>query len=255
MVSDDTRLAISYKTDYLSTKMIVSATGKDDSLAEIGEQVAWIGAACRQSLKDTISYCTPQITYSTTTNMFNVAYTQETVHLEKLSGACWHSLFRNPVIVTGYPIPFRPEEAKGLDINVNMMAGLIEATYATEFNGGIVIKGMSSMLFPTKKVQDSVLWHFVRKENGACIPFFEADEYNRCSAMLGPGNVDISCLNSCRNFVGWTRSSILKAGESFLREASRHTSELKNIKQVPKTSITKKSNPLVPIMLLLQVVL
>lgn len=217
VLSDDTRLAISYKTDSLATRMIVSATGKVDLLAEVGEQLAWIGAACRQSFQDTISYCTPHLTSTTTANNFHVSYSQETTQLEKSNGACWHSLFRNPVIVTGYPIPFRPEEAKGLDIPVNMMAGLIEATYATEFNGGIVIKGMSSMLIPTKKVQNSVLWHFVRKENGTCIPFFEADEYNRCSAMLGPENVDMSCLNSCRNFVGWTRSSILKAGGSSLR--------------------------------------
>jgi hypothetical protein len=208
--------------------MIVHATGAVDSLAEVGEQLAWIGAACRQSFQDTISYSTPHLTYNTAVNVFNLTFSQKTIQLDKTetkpNGTCWHALFRNPVIVTGYPVLSRPPGAKGLEVPLNMMTSLIEATYATDFDGGIVIKGMSSMFIPTKRIQNSVLWHFLYKEDGTTISFLSATQHDRCSSMPGPDNVDISCLAGSRNFIGWTSSSNLKAGGSSFTVATTYWS-------------------------------
>ena len=41
-------------------------------------------------------------------------------------------------------------------------------------------------------------------------------EHGRCSNFDGSGAVDLSCLGSSRHFVGWTSSSVLRAGNQFL---------------------------------------
>jgi hypothetical protein len=91
-------------------------------------------------------------------------------HLESSNGQCWHNMFRNPVVVKGYLIPRRSESDTGLEIPLNMMAGLARTQRADTFNGKLFIKGFSAMLIPTKRSGDLIIWHYLYKKNGNHLP-------------------------------------------------------------------------------------
>lgn len=197
--------------------VLVSAIGAECILAEIGEQLAWLGSACRASTQnDKLSYCTARIirTQQTPTLSFTIDYSHsdiKEVSMPTHSGTCWHSLFRNPVIVKGYPIPARDFDEKGLEIPLNMMAGLSDATRVTKFDGGLLIKGFSTGFVPTRTVQNSVIWHFCYNNDGSRLSYLFARD---CCPEGTLENADTLSLANTRNFVGWTQSALSKLGES-----------------------------------------
>jgi len=221
-MSGGSYLQVRYRKSFTS----VVAKGTKDSLAEVGEQLSWLGAACRQSShQEMISYCTPvcvpvEVPGVSSIPCFRVRFEETDLAQSdsgtKPNGTCWHSLFRNPVIVRGYPILARHPEETGLESPLNMMASLANVIYATEFEGEVLIKGISSILVPTQRIQNSILWHFMYKEDGTYMPYPSAREHGRCSNFDGSDAVDLSCLGSSRHFVGWTSSSVLRAGNQFL---------------------------------------
>lgn len=133
-------------------------------------------------------------------------------HGLKQNGSCWHSLFKNPVVVRGYPILARNQEEKGLEIPLNMMANLGEASRATSFDGSLVIKGFSTMFVLTERNENSVLWHLLYEDNNSRISYLSARE--RCSNQVLIDSVDAFHLESTRNFLGWASSVVMRAGKS-----------------------------------------
>ncbi|KAH8743272.1 hypothetical protein BGZ57DRAFT_779308, partial [Hyaloscypha finlandica] len=116
-------------------------------------------------------------------------------------GTCWHALFNNPVIAKGYPIPKRGSE-KGLEIPLSYMAQLGQAYRATVFGGHLVIKGCITMFAPTLRLGNSVLWHFLFNRDERRMSYLTPED-------LGLDNVssevvDHACLDSVRNFLGWS---------------------------------------------------
>ncbi|TVY93688.1 hypothetical protein LAWI1_G001611 [Lachnellula willkommii] len=88
-----------------------------------------------------------------------------------------------------------------------MMAGLGQATRVTNFDGGLVLKGCSSMFYPTQRIQNSVLWHLLVNEDGKRMSYLSAKGY-RASIH----DVDAVCLERSRNFLGWASSVEIHAG-------------------------------------------
>jgi hypothetical protein len=56
-------------------------------------------------------------------------------------GQCWHNMFRNPVMVSGYPILTKHERRLGLEMPLNMIAELGGSERANEFDRKVFIKG------------------------------------------------------------------------------------------------------------------
>lgn len=85
------------------------AEGTADFIAEVTEIVAWLTAALRCSPNEsTMTYCTPRAgrigSYSV-----EVEFDISTDNVpEGVAGHCWHGMFRNPVVVRGFPISRRP---------------------------------------------------------------------------------------------------------------------------------------------------
>lgn len=127
---------------------------------------------------------------------------------------CWHALFRNPVIVEGFPTANRLNGERGLEIPLPMMASLGLVERATIFDGALVLKGFCSMFVPTKRSKDSIQWHFVRSGDGTRISYLEAD--NVCPERLKSDSVDTNCLEYVRNFVGWVSSAALRTGKGYI---------------------------------------
>jgi len=186
--------------------------GTGDSVAEIGEQFAWFGAALRSSPYEVgVAYCTPSLRILVDNTprtvhgaslapdiLYVIDFTVQEVenHCEVPNGQCWHNMFRNPVVVRGYPIPRRTTLDTGLEILLNIMAGLARTQRANTFNGNVFIKGFSTMLVPTNLGGNMLIWHLLYNKDGSRISYLD-------NAVAKSANVSISYLENARHVVGW----------------------------------------------------
>lgn len=127
------------------------------------------------------------------------------------SGCCWHLLFQNPVIVKGFPIPARSHGEKGLEITMELMGHLGDASYLTEFNGVPILKGFSTMFVMTKASVDSMVWHFMCNENGDRISYLTSQPLLK--SHFTPSTAKPSRWPAARNFVGWATAVERRAGK------------------------------------------
>ena len=189
-------------------------TGPDFSLAELTVQFAWLGAACRTSPNENeIASCSTDVTAEENFNLtFKITFSLEKIVKEdQLEGSCWYLLFRNPVIVQGFPSLNRPNREKGLDIPFDMMIGLGMTERATTFDGCLVLKGFSTIFIPTNRTRYSIQWHFIRSLDNDYLSYREAAK--SCPTRSLIGSIDEGTLGRTRNFVGWASSVLVQAGE------------------------------------------
>lgn len=199
------------------------AKGSAYSIAEVGEQLSWLGSALRSSCQpDQVVYCQPQICNLTTipdesqggkkqkATEFSADISFAVKHVgtfSKINGECWHDLFRSGVVVEGFPISRRPEvcTVKGLDITLPMMARLAQANYVNTFLGRVIIKGFSSMLIPTENYEEMIVWHLVHNRNGDRISYLD-------STVLPVQELSTSLLSQARHILGWCTNARHLAG-------------------------------------------
>lgn len=124
-----------------------------------------------------------------------------------LTGDCWHRMFRNPVMVTGYPISTK-SAGLGLELPLDMMAELAGADRAVEFDGKIFVKGFSTMLIATKLVQDLLVWHYLYSSQGERISYLD-------HSITPTNKINLFQLQNARHVVGWCASSKYYAGTSY----------------------------------------
>jgi hypothetical protein len=177
----------------------VDVMGPTQSLLELGQQLAWLGSALRTSDSNQVGRAEAQIfPCGSALSAFRIRFA--VCPLKENEVSCWHNLFVNPVIACGFPISKRAEEV-GLEIPISIMAALGGASHAVEYNGGILLKGFSSMFVPLKRTGDSIQWHFIRKEDDSRLPFWEVEE--RCPGRALLDTVDLESISSTRAFLGW----------------------------------------------------
>ena len=104
----------------------------------------------------------------------------------------------------------RPNKEEGLEIPLNLMAGLGEASRVTKFGGGLVIKGILTLFCPTQRIGNSVLWHSLFNDDGSRISYLAADQSSCRRALIQ--DVDAACLERSRNFLGWAAFVEVHAG-------------------------------------------
>jgi hypothetical protein len=188
----------------------VEASGIADFVAEIGEQLAWLGAALRTSpCPSGVVYCRPFIHNINDLNSNDsgdgtrelrcrIKFKMEECEdiLPNDNGQCWHALFKGAVIVRGFPILQRPEVDTGLEIPLNILAALTRTRYIDTFHSKLFIKGFSSMLVPTKRSDDMVIWHLLyNKRANDRISYLDCD--------VEHVEVPIGDLERTRHVVGW----------------------------------------------------
>lgn len=195
----------------------VYVCGSQPVIADIGELLAWISAAIRESPhRDEIAISTPFITRKPSTRlefslMASLQPLDPSSRGQRPNGTCWHSMVRNPVVVKGFPIPKRSFGEKGLEIQLPLMTYLGNAERATVFDQGLVIKGHSTMFVPIDQEKKSILWHFLYHEDETRISYLEASKF--CPTRLGSEAMDASHLEISRNFMGWSSSVSLQTGK------------------------------------------
>jgi hypothetical protein len=121
-------------------------------------------------------------------------------------GQCWHSMFRNPVLVIGYPILTKPEKGLGLEMPLNMIAKLAGAQRANEFDSKVFIKGFSAMLVATRIIRDLLIWHYFYNRTGERISYLD-------NQFQVSNDISMFQLSSVRHVVGWCSDCMYYAGE------------------------------------------
>ncbi|KAF5971617.1 Pfs domain-containing protein [Fusarium bulbicola] len=203
--------------------LIAEVNGMAATIAEIGEQLAWLGAAFRERPEENgLIHCTPeifQINIIPRKSPSSQSYSQHShdvacriqFHLETVegnqstNGQCWQSLFKNPILVKGYPIPRRNEWNVGLEASLDIMAGLAQADQIHALGDGFYIKGYSTMLVPTRRYSDIQYWHLIHRKDGGRLFHFPDNIIKERSA------VSLKDLEHCRHILGWCSEA-----ESFL---------------------------------------
>jgi len=191
---------------------VAEVNGSAATVAEIGEQLAWLGATFRERpKKDGLAYCTPDITTLPNDSPssqfdlrpsqdvgFRIRFLMEMVEGNRnMNGQCWQSLFRSTIIVKGYPIPRRKEWNVGLEANLEIMAGLARVDQIHTFDDRFYMKGYSTMLVPTRRSSDIQYWHLIHQTDGGRLSHFAHDEIEERS--VGSPND----LEQFRHILGW----------------------------------------------------
>ncbi|KAK8224471.1 hypothetical protein HDK77DRAFT_363620, partial [Phyllosticta capitalensis] len=212
---------------------LVSITGPERFIREVTEQLSWIGSALRESSSDGLTQCSPFFSYlkredhrldsqewwsvsgfsRNTWDIYGrISFAVQEPHQvpKPQEGTCWHGLFRSPVIAHGDPHS-NCEGHLGLKIPLDMLARSIGTSRAMEFEGGLLLKGFSAILFPTRLVDDTITWHLVFNEDGSHISFL--DERVRKIQADQTRKITLADLQSVKtHVVGWCPTAKSFAG-------------------------------------------
>jgi hypothetical protein len=69
-------------------------------------------------------------------------------------------LFDGVVIAVGFPVA-EHKRGFGLELSIDVLAGLSGARHIVEYDGGVLMKGYSHLFVPVKKSADSMQWHVI----------------------------------------------------------------------------------------------
>lgn len=190
---------------------ISTITGDPLSLLDAAEAFIWLSMACRPSTGKRTQICRldlDRILVEVAGVMILTQLSFDDIPLSESSPAsCWHEMFRNPVVVEGFPIPPRTVEERGLEISIELMLSLAQTFWATVYNGALVLKGFATLLTPTLKVGESVIWHLTADTEGKRL------SYNRGFDNSILKNLDGALFPGARHFVGWLKSADYLVGE------------------------------------------
>ncbi|CAH0044839.1 unnamed protein product [Clonostachys solani] len=207
-----------------NSKFLAESYGVAATIAEIGEQLAWLGAALKTTPKQSgLFCCTPTISILQNKLPFSqsqakprstgiackIEFDMENIPvILDTNGQCWQAVFKCPVIVRGYPIPRRAEWNTGLEIPLNIMAKLAQALELQQFKDKVCLKGFSTMLVPVRRSGDTLFWHLLYKRDGSRISYLDNDlEQEQEVARL-------DLLENNRHVLGWCSRAKLVIGSS-----------------------------------------
>lgn len=207
----------------LQPKLCVEIRGTSASIAEVVEQIAWLGSALRTSglrisgTEESLSLCLPTIYISP--GLQEGASPPSHVTILKFetdlipndagaanTGQCWHRLFRDPCIAVGYHIPRRSKYDTGLEIPLTIMARLAQSPRIHQWFGKYLLKGFSTAIVPSQKLEDAILWHLY---------------YSDGERLSYPDTSTIQCADADgdemakgRHILGWCSEAHFYAGRS-----------------------------------------
>jgi hypothetical protein len=82
-------------------------------------------------------------------------------------------MFKNPVMVSRYPILAKHKQGLGLEMPLNIIAGLARSDRATIFDRKVFIKGFSTTLIAIKITKDLLLWHYFYNVDGERLAYLD----------------------------------------------------------------------------------
>ncbi|KAK0741807.1 hypothetical protein B0T21DRAFT_120082 [Apiosordaria backusii] len=205
-----------------SNTLTVTVNGTKETVVDVAQQLSWLSAALSTSPTghNEPTYCKTDQLISSENQKDDQPCFKISRSFEKIPATdkkiCWLPLFSNATVAWGFPTPERLGEV-GLEIPVPLMANLTGARHAVEYQGGIVLKGLSTMLIPTKCTTNwstsSVQWHLVfNKDNTRRLSY--KDGIAQCQRRALLDDVNLSSLETMRAFIGWCSSVDVILGRS-----------------------------------------
>lgn len=193
-------------------------------IVEIGEILSWMGSALRTSPhNDRLVFCKPSTTDgrrgpSMGPNRSDFTCTIRFItHMassdSQVNGQCWHAIFRNPVVVEGFPIARRSSLKMGLELPLAMMATLAGTSNVHTFDGKVFLKGFSTILMPTESEEKLILWHLISSNDGSRISYNDGVE-------LCNGKIQFIHLEDSRHILGWCSTMRFLAGSCYIGRIS-----------------------------------
>lgn len=191
---------------------------------EIAQQLSWLASAVRVGLSETaVSYSEPSITVDVSPEpyitSFRISVAQRPLDSTEIS--CWFPLFNSAGIARGFPIPERGCKS-GLEISIGILAALTRVRHAVEFQGGVVLKGFSTMLVPTERFQDGIRWHLIRNEDDSFMSY--ENGIRQCPDRLMLHEVNLDALRSTTTLVGWCSAAKIFLGSEVINYDNLHYS-------------------------------
>ncbi|KAE8375759.1 hypothetical protein BDV26DRAFT_283230 [Aspergillus bertholletiae] len=182
--------------------------GNVAAIVEIGACLSWVAAVVQPTLSGEICLLRPLVHYIKL-HHFNIEFVMRPLEPSKRhkNGQCWHDLFREVVIVEGFPIPRRPtgKNLWGVEAPLEIMAGLAGTQRINTYAGKIFIKGFSKLLLPTGHKEDIVMWHLISSEDGDRVSYLDG-------MKLSPIQTHLAHLNTSRHILGWCSGMKFYAG-------------------------------------------
>lgn len=179
--------------------------GSGTFLTAVGQQLCWLAAACcttgsglalsRSSLSKAYDFGSP----------VHVVVFGIDVEIEPLDDseetACWKILAGRSVLVTGFPIPSRPNRMTGLESQLGVLSSLIGIRQAVTYRGGYVLKARFQALVPVRREHGAVQWHLV---NTYPRKIKWADIDRSCpTRVMGTTRSDLKNLQFSPAYLGW----------------------------------------------------
>lgn len=160
--------------------------------------LVWFGAAFQVSSSDQLQHLQSKL--HVVENKDRVYYTVDYDKSPVLVESCWFSLFNNPVIAQGFPVPERRNCERGLELPIELMATLGGGRHAVDFEGGLVIKGPSIAFVPVKQYKDTIQWHMVSNSDGTRLRYSDLKMHRALQK-----EVDYESVRTKRAILGWSR--------------------------------------------------
>lgn len=79
-------------------------------------------------------------------------------HCTPIAGPCWTKILRSATLAVGFPVRKRPEGI-GLEIPFPLLLRFADISVSMEYDGGTLLVGESTILFPARKLEDGIQWH------------------------------------------------------------------------------------------------
>jgi hypothetical protein len=205
---------------FRNSRTKVTAIGHALFISSVAEILVWLSTSCRISTEPDQPQASrmrlihgvergTDLTFAAELEFVKNVETDNSLH-----ATCWHGMFRNPVIAHNYPTPHRTPQEKGLELSLDLMISVARTFWAAIYDGFLLLKGFNTILTPTLKTGDSVVWHLTVDKSGERLSY-NAGVGSSCLHSVGEGMFD-----GARHFVGWTTSADFLVGEFIVRQIS-----------------------------------
>ncbi|KAL8901474.1 MAG: hypothetical protein Q9207_005185 [Kuettlingeria erythrocarpa] len=177
---------------------------------EVAQTLCWLAAAFRSSPLATIARSEVVFEAASLQQVDFVLTLMDLVHLTDTT-MCWYSLFTHAPMAVQFPVLPR-KEGIGLEISPVLMANLAGTVMVVEFQGGLILKGLSTALIPVKYCNDgaALQWHLYYSEaaDGFMTGLNEIEDYLKVQ--------DPAILFQKTAYLGWCKHASVLLGTHHL---------------------------------------
>jgi hypothetical protein len=159
--------SVTLQSDPQDCMRIIITGASESQIIDIMEQIAWLG--CVFTCKQTESGHGP---FLATANYW-LSSTSPTLQLSVqnyslegyLDEPCWTNLLRKATLAVGFPVRKRPE-GLGLEIPFPLLLRFADISVSMDYDGGTLLVGESTILFPSRQLEDGIQWHIADAKSG-----------------------------------------------------------------------------------------